>query len=72
MIKPTLVNIEHIERTIRHGCGDYTITLHFGKVAHPAQQAIGNTRRTACTLKAPYVSPRMLDSFAQLLAAEGK
>ncbi|MNM72336.1 hypothetical protein D3C81_840270 [compost metagenome] len=45
MVETALVDIQQVQRQVGHGLGDLTLAAHFGVIAHPAQQAIGDAWR---------------------------
>ena len=44
------VHVKHHQRRIGHRAGRMAVGLHFGVIAHAAQQAVGDARRTARAL----------------------
>ena len=42
-----LVHVQQVQRQVRHRLGDVALGTHFGKIAHAAQQAVGDAWRTA-------------------------
>ncbi|MNY52829.1 hypothetical protein D3C86_1885380 [compost metagenome] len=49
MVKTTLVDIQQVQCQICDRLGDLPLATHFGIIAHPAQQAVGNARRAPGT-----------------------
>ena len=45
MIEAMLVHIQQVQGQVRHRLGDVALGAHLGKVAHAAQQAVGDSRR---------------------------
>ena len=47
MIEAVFIDIQQVQCAVGNHLTDLALGPHFGKVTHPAQQTIGNARRTA-------------------------
>ncbi|MNI88595.1 hypothetical protein D3C73_1459100 [compost metagenome] len=45
VIEATLIDIQQVQGKIGNRLGNVALAAYFGKIAHPAQQAVGDSRR---------------------------
>src|SRR5437763_10588587 len=50
LIEPMLIHLEHVEGGLGCGLVNSSVAAHLGKVTHPAQQTVGNSRGASGTV----------------------